>query len=228
LHIFLDESGQATGFGKPGSSKTFNIALVVCSDTTSLKKTLKRFEKDLIHDGWPNRREIKAASLFNARRDLEIPASYRYKKNPSEPLVKIFRKLQDCDFEADYISVRKDGLTEALKSAPYGIIYNYLAGQVLEYRFKNAVEIGLVVDATNKEAHSGRHFDGYVQTKAFEVGQGLRRFHVQHCDSTTTLGLRVVDYISWSVYRKCESKDRGFYDLISRKFNKVNCREWFY
>lgn len=224
----MDESGQTTGFGKPGSSTTFNIALLVCKDTTSVNRVLKRFEKNLTRAGWPAGYEIKASRLFGAHLDSNIPSSYVFKRRPTEPLIDIYQKLSTCDIEVDYITVYKPHLNESLKSAPFGIIYNYLAGQVLDYRVKNASSILLTVDAQNKEVHSGRHFDGYVETRSFASGANLRRLDILHLDSARTRCLRAVDYFSWGIYRKYEAQDERFFELMKQNLNLENCLAWFY
>lgn len=140
----------------------------------------------------------------------------------------MLNKLCSCDLEVDYITIRKDRLTDALKAAPYGIIYNYLAGNVLEHRIKTIRDINLVVDAQNKELHSGRHFDGYIETEAYKVSSKLRSLTIQHLDSATTRCLRAVDYFSWAIFRKYERDDSRFYNILQPKLNMENCKAWFY
>lgn len=226
--IYLDESGQTTGFGKQGSSRTFNIAMIVCNESDGIRRVIKAFEKSLIRHGWPKDIEIKASSLFDARRNPRIPTSFKYKHDAVTPLTSILTKLSSCQIEVDYISVKKERLTENLKTAPFGIIYNYLAGEVLKYRLANSIQVRLIVDAQNTEVHVGKHFNGYIETVAFQVNETLRRFNIQHLESHKVAGLRAVDYFSWSVFRKFEFGDSRFYDLFENSLNRGNCQEWFY
>ncbi len=129
--IYLDERGQSTGFSKPGSSKTFNIALVVCNESDSIRRIIKAFEKKLIRKGWPKGIEIKASRIFDARWNPAIPSSFKFKYDVITPLTEIFTKMCTCPLEIDYISVNKSRLSQSLRRAPFGIIYNYLAGEVL-------------------------------------------------------------------------------------------------
>ena len=105
--IYLDESGQSTGFTKRGSSKTFNIALVVTNDPDPIKRTLRSFEKKLIRKGWPKKYEVKASRIYSAKRDNKICRSYPFKEDFYPPLEEIFHKLCNCSIEVDFISIKK-------------------------------------------------------------------------------------------------------------------------
>ena len=200
----------------------------MCNDPVDLKRTLRSFEKKLIRKGWPPREEIKASKLYGSPRNKDIPKSFKYKTDPITPLGEIYSKLSLTPIEVDYISVKKANLTDTLKSAPYGIIYNYLAWKVLGFRLRVSIDVHLIVDARNKEIHNGKHFDGYVETKAFEAYPVPRRLTIQHLNSDESFGLRAVDYFSWGIFRKYEFGDDRFYRMFSKKLNRVNCQAWFY
>ncbi len=225
--IFLDESGDSCGF-KPGSSKSFNICLVVCQDAKPLKRVLQKLERNLIRDGWPKGKEIKASSLWRCRFDSEVPGSFKFKGDPLPAFTKIYSKLCTCPIEVDYISVKKEKLSDGLKQAPFGILYNYLAGQVLQPRLKGAINLHLNVDAQNKEIHSGKKFDGYIQTRAFELSPSLRHIGIEHLDSSKVYGLRAVDFFSWAVFRCFEFNDDRFIKMIRSVVNSNNAQEWFH
>jgi len=233
MFIFLDESGGSTGFNrdgtiKGGSSITFNIALICCSDSKCVVRTVKSFEKRLIGKGWPKDIEIKAANLYAAKYSDDIPDDYEYKEHPELPILEILDRICRCEIDIDYFSVKKRHLHDGLKAAPFGIIYNYVAFQVLEHRLKNAIHLELIVDAQNKEIHSGKTFNGYIRTKAFEVTDTLRTINISHLDSAKDRRLRAVDFVSWSVFRRYEHGDNRFYEQLKSRMNKSNCRNWFY
>lgn len=41
-------------------------------------------------------------------------------------------------------------------------------------------------------------------------------FNIFHHDSSTSMGLQVVDYVNWAIYRKWNNGDKRSYDIISR------------
>ncbi len=41
---------------------------------------------------------------------------------------------------------------------------------------------------------------------------------VEHKNSNREGCLQVLDFISWAIFRKYESKDERFYDIIKKKF----------
>lgn len=191
-------------------------------------KVIRTFEKKLLKNGWPKQVEIKAAHIFRTRFMKNIPSTYKYKNNPTPLLREVLTKLSNCDIEVDYISVKKEKLSDSLKAAPFGIVYNYLAGQLLSARFKSSAKVHLIVDAQNKEVHSGKHFDGYIETKAFESSPNIRLLQIEHLDSHRDRRLRAVDYFAWAVFRKYEHNDERFYNVIRGKLNINNCKAWFY
>lgn len=212
--IYLDESGGTTGFGRAGSSKTFNIAILVCDSSDDIRKLIRSTEKRLIQKGWPKREEVKGNVLYHEKGALTV--------------LHVLDKLVTCEFEIDYLSVNKSNISANLKLAPFGILYNYLAGQVLRSRFASASQVELIVDARNKESHNLRHFDGYIETTAYESSTVLQSIRIEHANSSDREGLRAVDIVSWSIFRKYEHGDSRFYNKLKSKMSKGNCRSWFY
>lgn len=223
--IYLDESGTSTRTAQAGSSKTFSIALLVVQDPEPVNSVIRAFEKWIIGKGWPIGYEVKASRIYAASKLSALPDAYEFKHDPLVPLSKIYDKIATLPVEIDFITVNKACLTPALQSAAYGIVYNYFAGQVLASRLQSTNVCQLIVDARSKEVHHGKHFDGYIQTRALELNSSISTFGVEHLDSCNVRGLRAVDYASWAVFRNYERGDGRWLKRITAVVK--NRQEWF-
>lgn len=221
--IFLDESGEF-GF-EPGSSNHLLIALLDTDNPKRLKNAMRR-EKKRLHDlGWPRDIEIKGTSLFGCHHNARIPNLIA--NNRILHLTRIVKKILGAGVTPHYAIVRKDSLTQNLQNAPYGIAYNYFAGNLL-CKVHNGVlncPVTLVVDRRNKETHAHMPFDGYVATRIITDCNHEHTFDIRHEDSRDWLGLQAVDFISWGLFRAYEHQDRQFYDLIHPQVRVNDC--WY-
>ena len=131
----------------------------------------------------------------------------------------------------NYIVVNKPKIeSEALKNAPYGIVYNYFTGVLLSELvcIDGFHDINLIYDVRNKETHGHMAFNEYIHTtvigKAFENDINLN-LALRGEQSHESYGLIAADFLSWSIFRKYEYKDDRFYDLISSNFKRR--RRWY-
>lgn len=226
MFIFLDESGVSRGFDEDCSSKTFNIAIIIVEDPTSINRIFKKFNKELISCYWPREIEIKAYELFRAKHNRKVPEIFKYKHNSYAAIQELLEKLSTCDILVDFITVNKSGIYEHLKAAPYGILYNYYASRVLIPRIDDFKDIEIRADAKNKETHTLLKFDGYIETEAYLNIKHQFRLTIEHLDSRKVYGIRAADFISWSIFRKYEFGDDRFYRKIEKKIGKK--QEWHY
>ena len=130
-----------------------------------------------------------------------------------------------------YIVVNKARIiNESFRTAPYGTVYNYFTGILLsEMMFQdNLHEIHLIYDIRNKETHTNRHFQEYLQTKIY--GMALENnininMIIQGEQSHKCYGLLAADYFSWAIFRKFEHAADSFFRLFENKLNRR--REWY-
>jgi hypothetical protein len=59
--------------------------------------------------------------------------------------------------------------------------------------------------------------DRYIKFKIKNKNMGCE-IDVEHKNSNREGCLQVLDFISWAIFRKYESKDERFYDIIKKKF----------
>jgi hypothetical protein len=225
MFIFLDESGVTKGFDED-SSETFNIAILIVKDPSPITRIVKKFNKKMVSCHWPREIEIKAYELFRAKHNRKVPEAFTYKHNSYVAIQELLQKLSTCDILVDYITVNKSEINENLKTAPYGILYNYYASKILIPRIHDYQEVLIRADAKSKEMHTLRKFDGYIETEAYVNIKHPLKLRIEHLDSRQVYGIRATDFISWSIFRKYESGDDRFYKTIEGKIG--NKQEWHY
>lgn len=190
------------------------------SENQKLKNCLKRSCLKFIGRGWDKNEEIKASKIYSKKGFGADSVCYVL-----NGLVKI------PTLEVHYIGVNKNKITsQSLRDAPYGVSYNYFAGELLsilvfEEQFTN---LNLIYDLRNKESHNRRHFEEYLKTKIFgtafekqiEVTMGASGM-----ESTQSKGLQAVDFFSWSIFRNVEYKDPRFTKIFAHKIGRR--KEWY-
>jgi hypothetical protein len=229
--IYCDESGESS-FSDKSIYEYFSICTLTIDDNkrTKIKNTIKRKTAELYNLGWPKGIEIKASVLHGMKMNNNIPQKTKDTITGDVFIEKILTSVKNaCSPRIDYIVVRKDGLKDpSFRNAPYGIAYNFFAGQVLIPIFLEYKDCFLTVDKRNKEMHSQRHFDGYIETKArgdaFEKGININ-LEIKHDESQTNYGLQAVDFFSWGIYRKVVKKDFRFFKIFN-DLVQTN-KEWY-
>ena len=229
--IYCDESGESS-FSKDSAYDYFSICTLTIGEDkkNKIKNTMKRKTAKLYNMGWPKEIEIKASILHGLNSNNNISQDVKNNISGDEFIKEILLSLKNsCSPRIDYIAVGKDGLQDpSFRSAPYAIAYNFFAGKILIPIILECKDCFLTIDKRNKEMHAQRHFDGYIETKArgdaFEKKIDIN-LEIKHDESQNNFGLQVVDFFSWSIYRKIKNKDirffRIFEDLIHLK------EEWY-
>lgn len=210
--VYLDESGEL-GFSS-GSSNFFIITMVTTPEAKKLKNVMRK-EKKKLHDlGWPKEIEIKGTSLFRSHLKEKIPGCIS--DNRVQHIQKIIGRIKGCGTKFHYCCVDKNKLTDAMKSAPYGVLYNIFSARLLGeiYRSHTKCEMAMIVDQRSKETHDWAKFDGYVTTTMFADFAYDGELTITHAESDKIIGLQAVDFISWGLFRFYEHKDETFADLI--------------
>jgi hypothetical protein len=227
--IYCDESGDVS-FSQRSTAKYFSICTLTIDENkeSKIENVMKRKRAKLYRLGWPKNIEIKASILHSMKFRRHIPQEVKQKVNGDKFIKEVLTSLKySCSPRIDYIIVRKDRLTDpSFRSAPYGIAYNFFAGRVLIpliLSYKNCV---LTVDRRNKEVHSQKHFDGYIETKAYdEAFEKHIAINLQIDHAAFDYGLQAVDFFSWSVYRRINRKDKSFFRIFEELVGTK--QEWY-
>ena len=219
--LFLDESGECS-FSDHSNYKHFLLAIISLDIDKAkiIKVKLMREFRNLIRKGWNKNVEIKASSLYKNR---------KFGKKSVFQILETLLKVESIQFH--YLVVNKNRIeNQSFRSAHYGIAYNYFSGVLLsELVFQDGFhEIDLTYDLRNKETHQKRHFKEQLETKIYGMSfeQGIPvEMKIEGLMSDKSYGLRAVDFISWSIFRRFESNDNRFFDKISGKIGRA--RQWY-
>lgn len=239
-HLFMDESGTL-GFGT-GGTKYFVLALVAPSQGRKLAKAIKNINAHLIRNGWPPEVEIKATNVWYSPKHPEIPAAYRYKDTPEIPMQHIMESIGAVDGYIEYVVIKLDTVDEGLRTAPYGILYNYFSWQLFKGALCYFPEVELYVDKRNRETHEFLKFDGYIESKAGIARAEKRRPPINlrilhyHDQSVTECpqeqrtqvefgvrGLQAADFVCWAIKCKFENGRDRWYSILEPRIRWRQC-----
>jgi len=231
-HVFMDESG-CLGFS-PGGTDYFVLAFISPESGTTLNKCVKNINAHLVRNGWNPTVEIKASNVWNSPGNKDIPATYKYKNNPTEPLKFILEAITKIDSYIEYVVIKLD--TVKIKTAPNAILYNYFALQLLKGPLCYFPAVDLFVDRRNREYHNLLKFDGYLEGKVgierAEKGTpplNCKIHHLHHnsaneCKAeekaTVEFGIRGIeaaDFACWAIKSKFEDGNDQWYKIIEKR-----------
>jgi len=197
MFIYLDESGDL-GF-KKGSSKYFIITLLKTKDEKSIRRCIKKIRQRKLNKKLKQVPEIKA--------------------NNSPPQIrrKILEELGKLDIEIYCIVLPKEKVYERLREMKYKL-YNYVVGKLLQGAIVFNRNINVIVDRLSMKKIIREDFDCYTQTKIEERAFFPRpKIKISHFDSRNNSGLQACDFVSWCIFRKYETGDASYYNLIKNK-----------
>lgn len=230
----MDESGSL-GFSS-GGTQYFILALISPDSGKRLNKCIKNINAHLIGQGWNPDVEIKASNLWHSPRHEQIPATYKYKDDPSVPMERILRDIAKVDGYIEFAVIKLDTVSVSLKSSPYGILYNYFSWLLLKGPLCYFPAVGLFVDRRNRENHNLLKFDGYVEGKTVEArsakGKPPLKLRICHYHAKSAQehkaeeraqvefgirGIEAADFICWAIKRKYEDGNDRWYSLIEKR-----------
>jgi len=206
--IFLDESGDlGFNFLKTKTSKYFVISFLFIENKNHLEKIVKRTFRRLRYNNKKHtgilhcykehpKTRIKLLSLVNELNDLSIISIYLNKK-------KVYTKLQDEKH----------------------VLYNYVTNILLDRLYtkklistKNKVYLIASKRETNKFLNS--NFKTYLENQVSKNHHLDLEVLIRNCREEKSL--QVVDFISWTIFRMLEHRDKSYYDLIKSKIVEIN------
>ena len=188
VHIYLDESGDL-GFN-PNSSNHIVIALLITNTPFMIERCIKKIRKRKLKKKLKELPEIK----FNKSSD----------NIRGKTLICIARE----NIEIAYIVLDKSRVNPTKQNHKQKI-YNFIAGYLMRnLPYDNTVNLKLIVDKRISNKVIRADFDQYIKQKAaFKVD-------ITHENSEYNKCLQATDFIVGAIFRKYESSDSRFYDLI--------------
>ena len=188
IYIYLDESGDL-GFNKK-SSNHIVIALLITKNPFKVERCIKRIRLRKLKKKLKELPEIK----FNKSNDI------------------IREKTLLCiakePIELAYIVLDKDRVSPSRQNSKQKI-YNFITGYLMRsLPYENTTKLKLIVDKRISNKVVRADFDRYVREKTgFKVD-------ISHENSEYNKCLQATDFIAGAIFRKYESGDCRFYDLI--------------
>lgn len=188
IYIYLDESGDL-GFDEK-SSNHIVIALLITKNPLNVERCIKRIRQRKLKKKLKELPEIK----FNKSNDF-------IRENTLLCLTKEHIELA-------YIVLDKDRVSPSRQNHKQKI-YNFITSQLMRsLPYENTTKLKLIVDKRISNKVIRTDFDQYVREKTgFQVD-------ISHENSEYNKCLQATDFIAGAIFRKYESGDCRFYDLI--------------
>ena len=193
----MDESGEL-GFAKK-SSKYFIITLLSCSEDEAIyiRRIMKRVREKIIKKKIKKIPELKGN---NSSDRIRTEVLNRFVKTNAE----VFTIVLDKSKVYDYLKSKKNEL------------YNYLTNIILSECAFSDKEVFLIVDKSKSKRSLRDDFDRYISFKMKNRANSCNLL-IKHENSQSEQCLQVLDFISWAIFRKYESNDECFFDIIRDK-----------
>ncbi len=188
MHIYLDESGDL-GFN-PNSSQHIVIALLITKTPLHIERCIKKIRQRKLKKKLKELPEIK----FNKSNDLIRE--------------KILTCIANESVEIAYIVLDKKHVNP-IRHNHKQKIYNFIVGYLMCcLPYGNTIHSKLIVDKRISNKVIRADFDEYVkQNTAFKVD-------ITHENSMYNQCLQATDFIVGAIFRKYESGDSRYFDII--------------
>ena len=188
MNIYLDESGDL-GFD-PNSSKHIVIALLITENPYKIERCIKKIRQ----------RKLK-------KKLKELP-EIKFNKSNDHIREKTLECLSREHIEIAYIVLNKKRVTPEKQNHKQNI-YNFITGNLMcNLPYGNKTKIKLIVDKRISNKVIRADFDRNVKQRS-----GLQ-MDISHENSELNKCLQASDFIVGAIFRKYESGDSRFYDLI--------------
>ncbi len=220
--LYIDESGE---FGAaPRSSNHMLITVLSTPSPKALKKRVWKVKAQLYAKGWPKDIEIKGTSLWGAKHIPSVPEIVA--EEARDYLHQMINAICRGETSVYYSIVRKSRISQRILGAPYGIAYNWQAGNLLVRAYEHYEgALDITVDQRNKETHHKLKFDGYLETRLYTDCEHAHDLSIRHAESHDEFGLQAVDFISWGLFRHFEHGDSQFCETIRPSVRYVD--DWY-
>lgn len=197
-YIFMDESGDlGFDFKKKGTTSYFLITFLFTKDKRSVEKCVKK-----VHLGL--RKKYKKVGVLHA-----------YKEEPvtRKRLLSLLNQ-KDCKIMTILLN-KKKVYTKLQDEKP--VLYNYVSNILLDRIFSKKLlqsDDPIEIVASRKETNKflNQNFKSYLRAQLMEnhnidIAISVKTPHEEKA-------LQAVDFVSWAIFRKYESKDNTYYNII--------------
>lgn len=206
--IFLDESGDlGFNFKKSKTSDYFVISLLFVKDKPLVERIVKR-----IFQGF-TKKEVRSHSGI----------LHCYKERASTRR-KLLKKLSEKDISIINIYLNKHKVYTDLQEKHH-LLYNYVTNILLNRLYTKKLiplseNITLVASRRETNKFLNENFKSYLENQI--ISKHKLKLEVKICTPKEEKCLQIVDFVSWSTYRKYEHKDSSYWKIISGKVVEEN------
>ena len=208
VEVSIDESGDL-GFSA-GGSRFFVIAAMVTTDSTKMKRFVKR---------------------MNKRYDQKEKGGVEFKFNRSQEGLRIrfVELIGDLDRTVYWKAVKKSNV-QGPPRVKKDKLYHFICGQVLADVFRHTYSGSFTVtfDRRSSKRTVRNDLDRYVEQQMFSHHTGMfpPKLMVSHFDSRNCPCLQVQDFVVGSVFQSLERADNGYIERFQLKINPRSSVMW--
>lgn len=199
-HILLDESGDLGFSFDKGSSKFFVVTVIFTESKRQLEKIARKVHKTL-------KKKYRRVGVLHAY--TETPITRR----------RLLKELggSDCSILAIILN-KKKVFTKFKDEKP--VLYNYVANILLERLFNKkpiplAKSITIIASRRETNKFLNENFKDYLLKQATDSHKVSIKIEI--ATPSREKSLQVTDFASWAIFRKYETGDDSYYNLIKGK-----------
>lgn len=199
-YVLLDESGDLGFKLEGGSSKFFVIAIIFIKSKRPLEKIARA-----VHGGL--RKKFRKVGALHAYGESPITRT------------RVLQRInqQDCSILAVILNKRK---VHTKLQDEKAVLYNYVTNILIDRLLTRKLlppENPIILIASRRETNKflNLNFKNYLQAQA--NNNHKLKITVEIKSPTEEKSLQVVDFVSWAIFRKYETGDDAFYNLIKDK-----------
>ena len=206
--IFLDESGDLEfNFKKKKTSKFFVITFLLMKDKGPIEKIVKK----TFHNFTPKERKFHHGIL------------HAFKETP-KTRTRILATLSEKNISIITIYLNKKCVYTKPQEEKH-VLYNYVANILLDRIYTKKLisantPIHLIASRRETNKFLNENFQNYITNKVLvnhklNIKIEIRSSHQEKC-------LQIVDMICWAIFRKYETNDESYYNIIKSKIVEEN------
>ena len=203
LYVYIDESGDLGKYG----SKYFTIAAVMVENPLILKRIIKRVKEKKL------KKKIKDLPELKANKSDRITREY------------ILNYVSKTACSIISIVVEKNNVIDPLFNVK-NKLYNYLCGILMDKINTDVYKLIITIDKKHTNTLIREDFDRYIKKKLLLKNKKLK-LEIYQKNSHLSNELQIVDFVSWAINRKFNSKDDYYFRFIENKvINKEKMILW--
>lgn len=201
MKYFIDESGDF-GFGPTSPTQYIVVGCIKILKGKPVKKTIYRWEKELLKSGWRPDKEVKWYTALNHQR------------------IEILRRLARLNFEFRCVYIKKSNVPSFLHNKS-DVLYGYMVSRLVSPILEPFIENHIFIDEKSKIAHN--HFEYYLKIKTLCEEKKDICVHIHPARSEEVYCIRAVDFMTGAIRHSFDLRTNVYKDLFKDRI--LECRE---